>query len=583
MVALQIQNIILFCIFLELKRISMKKLVFIIVLLISFKSYSQDRITGEMFSTRSEVIAENGMVATSHPLATQVGIDILKKGGNAIDAAIASNAAIGLMEPTGNGIGGDLFAIIWIEKEKKLYGLNASGRSPKNLTLEYFKKNNMSKIPAYGPLPISVPGCVDGWFEMHDKFGEITIQEVLDPAIKYAEDGFPVTELVAYYMEVADKNFNKYPNFKETYYVNESTPKKGEIFKNPDLANTFKLIAKKGRKGFYEGKVAQTISEFVIEQGGFLSYEDLENHSSEWIEPVSTNYRGYDIWELPPNGQGIAALQILNLLEKFDIKSMGFGSAEYIHYFTEAKKIAFADRAKYYADMDFNEIPVNYLISKEYADKRRSEINPTQAAKKVSAGEIENGDTIYLTTADSQGNMVSLIQSNYRGMGSGMVPPGLGFMLQDRGELFSLEENHFNVYAPEKRPFHTIIPAFITKDNEPYVSFGLMGGAMQPQGHAQIVINLIDFGMNLQEAGDAPRMRHLSNQQPTGGNMLNGGELSLESGFDYKEIRQLIELGHKVIFDLGSFGGYQAIMYDDKMGVYFGASESRKDGSAMGY
>ena len=583
MVALQVQNIILFCIFLELKRISMKKLVFIIVLLISFKSYSQDRITGEMFSTRSEVIAENGMVATSHPLATQVGIDILKKGGNAIDAAIASNAAIGLMEPTGNGIGGDLFAIIWIEKEKKLYGLNASGRSPKNLTLEYFKKNNMSKIPAYGPLPISVPGCVDGWFEMHDKFGEITIQEVLDPAIKYAEDGFPVTELVAYYMEVADKNFNKYPNFKETYYVNESTPKKGEIFKNPDLANTFKLIAKKGRKGFYEGKVAQTISEFVIEQGGFLSYEDLENHSSEWIEPVSTNYRGYDIWELPPNGQGIAALQILNLLEKFDIKSMGFGSAEYIHYFTEAKKIAFADRAKYYADMEFNNIPVDYLISKEYADKRRSEINPTQAAKKVSAGEIENGDTIYLTTADSQGNMVSLIQSNYRGMGSGMVPPGLGFMLQDRGELFSLEENHFNVYAPEKRPFHTIIPAFITKDNEPYVSFGLMGGAMQPQGHAQIVINLIDFGMNLQEAGDAPRIRHVSDQQPTGGDMLQGGELSLESGFDYKEIRKLQKYGHKVIFSLGSFGGYQAIMFDKESGVYYGASESRKDGSAIGY
>ena len=583
MVAQQIQNIILFCIFLDIKRIPMKKLLYIVVLLISFKSYSQDRITGEIFSTRSEVIAEKGMVATSHPLATQVGIDILKKGGNAIDAAIASNAAIGLMEPTGNGIGGDLFAIIWIEKEKKLYGLNASGRSPKNLTLEYFKKNNMSKIPAYGPLPISVPGCVDGWFEMHDKFGKISIQEVLDPAIKYAEDGFPVTELVAYYMEVADKNFNKYPNFKETYYVNESTPKKGEIFKNPDLANTFKLIAKKGRKGFYEGKVAQTISEFVIEQGGFLSYEDLENHSSEWIEPVSTNYRGYDIWELPPNGQGIAALQILNLLEKFDIKSMGFGSAEYIHYFTEAKKIAFADRAKYYADVEFNNIPVDYLISKEYADKRRSEINPTQAAKKVSAGEIENGDTIYLTTADNQGNMVSLIQSNYRGMGSGMVPPGLGFMLQDRGELFSLEENHFNVYAPEKRPFHTIIPAFITKDNEPYVSFGLMGGAMQPQGHAQIVINLIDFGMNLQEAGDAPRIRHVSDQQPTGGNMLQGGELSLESGFDYKEIRKLQKYGHKVIFSLGSFGGYQAIMFDKESGVYYGASESRKDGSAMGY
>ena len=561
----------------------MKNILFLIVITLSLKSYSQDRITGELFSTRSEVIAENGMVATSHPLATQVGIDILKNGGNAIDAAIAANAAIGLMEPTGNGIGGDLFAIIWIEKDKKLYGLNASGRSPKNLTLDYFKNNNFSEIPAYGPLPVSVPGCVDGWFEMHEKFGSTSMQDLLQPAIEYADNGFPVTELVSYYMKKASINFDMYPNFKETYYVNGTTPKKGQIFQNKDLANTLSVIAKKGRKGFYEGEIAKVMSDFIIEQGGFLSYNDLKNHKSEWIDPVSTSYRGFDIWELPPNGQGIAALQILNLLEAYDIKSMGFGSAEYIHHFTEAKKIAFADRAKYYADMDFNKIPVDFLISKEYSELRRTEINSNKAALKVSAGEIENGDTIYLTTADKDGNMVSLIQSNYRGMGSGMVPPGLGFMLQDRGELFSLEEGHFNVYEPEKRPFHTIIPAFITKENKPYVSFGLMGGAMQPQGHAQIVINLIDFGMNLQEAGDAPRIRHLSNQQPTGGNMLDGGELSLESGFDYKEIRQLIELGHKVIFDLGSFGGYQAIMYDGKMGVYYGASESRKDGSAMGY
>jgi len=547
------------------------------------KSFSQDRVTGELFSSRSEVISQNGMVATSHPLATQIGVDILKKGGNAIDAAIAANAAVGLMEPTGSGVGGDLFAIIWIEKEKKLYGLNASGRSPKNLDIDYFKQNNFKKIPAYGPLPISVPGCVDGWFEMHEKFGKTSMQKILNPTINYAENGFPVTELVSYYMNISDKFFNHYPNFKETYYVNESTPKKGEIFKNLDLANTLKLIAKKGREEFYEGKIAQIISDFVIEQGGFLSLEDLKEHKSEWIEPVSINYRGYDIWELPPNGQGIAALQILNLLEEFDIKSMGFGSAEYIHHFTEAKKIAFADRAKYYADMDFNQIPVDYLISKKYAKKRRIEINSNRASRKVKAGDIESGDTIYLTTADSEGNMVSLIQSNYRGMGSGMIPPGLGFMLQDRGELFSLEKGHFNIYEPGKRPFHTIIPAFITKDNEPYVSFGLMGGAMQPQGHAQIIINLIDFDMNLQEAGDAPRMRHTSSQQPTGGDMIDGGELSLESGFDYKEIRKLQKYGHKIIYSLGTFGGYQAIMYDKDLGVYFGASESRKDGNAMGY
>jgi len=561
----------------------MKNSFLLLIIFITFNSNSQDRITGELFSSRSEVIAKNGMVATSHPIASQVGLDILKKGGNAIDAAIAANAAIGLMEPTGNGIGGDLFAIVWIEKEKKLYGLNASGRSPQNLTLEYFKNNNFKSIPPYGPLPVSVPGCVDGWFELHDRFGKIKMNEILSPAIKYAESGFPVTELVSYYMKNASEIFETYPNFKETYYINNSTPLKGQIYRNPNLANTLKIIAKEGRSGFYEGKIAKTISKFIEQQGGFLSYDDLKNHKSEWIEPVSTNYRGYDIWELPPNGQGIAALQILNLLEGYDIKSMGFGSADYIHHFVEAKKIAFADRAKYYADMDFNKIPTEYLISKEYSDLRRPEIDSNNAASVVLPGNLENGDTIYLTTADRDGNMVSLIQSNYRGMGSGMVPPGLGFMLQDRGELFSLDDNHFNVYEPNKRPFHTIIPAFITKDSNPYVSFGLMGGAMQPQGHAQIVINLIDFEMNLQEAGDAPRIRHQSDEQPTGGNMIDGGELALENGFDYKEVRELMKKGHKVIYDLGSFGGYQAIMIDYINKIYFGASESRKDGNAVGY
>ena len=561
----------------------MKKLFFALVIFSSFNLFSQDRITGEMFSTRSEVISQNGMVATSHPLASQIGVDILQNGGNAIDAAIAANAALGLMEPTGNGIGGDLFAIVWIENEKKLYGLNASGRSPEGLSLEYFKENDFKSIPAYGPLPVSVPGCVDGWFELHEKFGKIKMRDILSPTIKYAEDGFPVSELVSYYMKSASNNFKEYPNFKETYYINDSTPKKGQIFKNPDLAKTLRVIAKKGKKGFYEGEVANSIANFIQDQGGFLSYDDLKNHKSEWIDPVSTNYRGYDVWELPPNGQGIAALQILNLLEAYDIKSMGFGSAEYIHHFVEAKKIAFADRAKYYADMDFNKIPVEYLISKEYADIRRKEISSENAAKMVLPGNIENGDTIYLTTADSDGNMVSLIQSNYRGMGSGMIPTGLGFMLQDRGELFSLDQNHFNVYAPKKRPFHTIIPAFITKDGKPFVSFGLMGGAMQPQGHAQIVINIVDFDMNLQEAGDAPRIRHQSDQQPTGGNMTNGGELALESGFDYKQVRELMKKGHKIIYDLGSFGGYQAIMIDYINKVYYGASESRKDGNAIGY
>ena len=560
------------------------KYILIFIIQLSFKySYAQDRITGKKFSTRSEVISQNGMVATSHPLATQIGLDMLKSGGNAIDAAIAANAALGLMEPTGNGIGGDLFAIVWVEKEKKLYGLNASGRSPKNLTLDYFKNKKLTTIPSYGPLPVSVPGCVDGWFSLHKKFGTKPMIEILMPAIQYAENGFPVTELVAYYMASASKRFKNYPNFEDTYMINEKAPVKGQIFKNPDLAKTLKIIGKEGRNGFYKGIVAKTISKFLKDQGGFLNEEDLQNHRSEWVNPVSTNYRGYDVWELPPNGQGIAALQILNILEGFNIEEMGFGSAEYIHHFVEAKKIAYADRAKYYADPHFNRIPTNYLISKDYAKKRRKEIDTLKSSNTVSPGKLENGDTIYLTTSDQEGNMVSLIQSNYRGMGSGMIPPGLGFMLQDRGELFSLEEGHFNIYEPKKRPFHTIIPAFITKDGKPWVSFGLMGGAMQPQGHAQIVINLIDFKMNLQEAGDAPRIRHSSDEQPTGGKMMDGGKIYLESGFDYQSIRRLMKFGHEVGFDLGSYGGYQAIQVDKKNKVYYGASESRKDGNAAGY
>lgn len=556
---------------------------FLFLVLIPSLISAQDRIIKSNFATRSEVVAQHGMVASSHPLATQVGLDILKDGGNAIDAAIATNAALGLMEPTGNGIGGDLFAIVWSAKDQKLYGLNASGRSPKDLSLSYFQKNKMTKIPAYGPLPVSVPGCVDGWFELHKKFGSMEMETILQPAIRYATDGFPVTEVIGYYLEVASKKFKAYPNFKETYMIGDESLHKGTVFKNPFLANTLTKIAKGGRDAFYKGAIAKTIADFIQEQGGFLSTEDLKNHRSEWVTPVSANYRGYDVWELPPNGQGIAALQILNIMEGFDVAKMGFGSPEYIHHFVEAKKIAFEDRAKYYADMDFNKVPVNYLISKAYANKRRAEIQPEKAARKVDAAALEDGDTIYMTVADSDGNMVSLIQSNYRGMGSGMVPPGLGFMLQDRGELFSLTEGHFNVYAPEKRPFHTIIPAFITKDGKPWISFGLMGGGMQPQGHAQIVMNLIDFKMNLQEAGDAPRIRHSGSSQPTDEKMSNGGKIVLESGIDYTTIRTLMHYGHKVGYDLGSYGGYQAILYDAENKIYYGASESRKDGQAAGY
>lgn len=557
------------------------------LLLISFASQlaAMDRVTGKMFATRSEVIAEHGMAATSQPLATQVALDILKSGGNAIDAAIAANAVLGLVEPTGNGIGGDLFAIVWDAKTQKLYGLNASGRSPASLTLDYFRENNFDSIPAYGPLPVSVPGAVDGWFELNRKFGSMDMSEILAPAIAYAREGFPVTELIAYYMDRSSNRLAKYPGFKETYMPGGHTPRKGEIFKNPRLANTLEGIAKGGRDAFYKGDIARTIADFMKSQGGFLSYEDLASHRSDWVEPVSTNYRGYDVWELPPNGQGIAALQMLNVLEAYDIAGMGFGSADYIHIFVEAKKLAFEDRAKFYADPDFNKIPVAELISKSYADDRRKLIDPAKAARSYEAGNpaLEAGDTIYLTTADSDGNMVSLIQSNYRGMGSGMIPTDLGFMLQDRGELFSLKEGEFNTYEPGKRPFHTIIPAFVTRDGKPWLSFGVMGGATQPQAHVQIIVNLLDFGMNLQEAGDAPRILHSGSSQPTGETMSDGGDVYLETGISAEVIRELLGRGHQIGYNRGSYGGYQAILRDLESGVYFGASESRKDGQAAGY
>ncbi|PKQ62414.1 gamma-glutamyltransferase [Labilibaculum manganireducens] len=545
--------------------------------------FSQDRVTGLNFATRSEVIAQNGMACTSQPLATQVALDILKAGGNAIDAAIAANATLGLMEPTGNGIGGDIFIILWDAKTKKLYGLNGSGRSPKSLNLEYFKKNNYTSIPSFGALPVSVPGCVDGWFTVHDRFGKMDMEQILNPAIQYARNGFPVSELIAYYMNTSANRLMKYKGFSETYMPNGKMPKKGDIFKNPYLANTLEKIAKNGRDAFYKGDIAKTIAKYMKEQGGFLSYDDLASHKSEWVDPVSINYRGYDVWELPPNGQGTAALQMLNILEEYDIAQMGFGSSDYLHTFIEAKKLAFEDRAKYYCDPDFSKIPLKKLISKEYALERKALIDPNKSAKSYPAGELEQGNTIYLTVADKEGNMVSLIQSNYRGMGSGMTPDSLGFVLQDRGELFSLEEGHANVFEPGKRPFHTIIPAFITKNGKPYVSFGLMGGAMQPQGHAQIVANLIDFKMNLQEAGDAARIRHDGSSQPTGGKMTDGGWVNLESEIPYQTIRELMEKGHKIKYDMGGYGGYQAILFDAERAVYFGASESRKDGQAAGY
>jgi gamma-glutamyltranspeptidase / glutathione hydrolase len=546
-----------------------------------------DRVTGKSFATRSEVIATHGMVATSHPLATQIGLDVLKQGGTAVDAAIAANAALGLMEPTGNGIGGDLFAIVWDARTGRLHGYNGSGRSPQSLSLKWFQDQGIQDIPPLGPLPVTVPGAVDGWFALHEKFGKLPMQRLLAPTIEYANQGFPVTELIAHYWALSVPRLSRYPGFSEQFTRDGRAPAKGEVWRNRHLARTLTAIGKGGRDAFYKGAIANVIGDYIKAQGGFLSAEDLAAHRGEWVEPVSTNYRGYDVWELPPNGQGIAALTMLNILEGYDLKSYGFGSIEHLHLLTEAKKLAFADRAQWYADPAFAKLPVTGLISKDYAAERRQLISLDRAAASVDAGHppLDEGDTIYLTTADRHGNMVSLIQSNYRGMGSGMAPPGLGFILQDRGEMFVLKEGHANSFAPGKRPFHTIIPAFITRNGKPFVSFGLMGGAMQPQGHVQIVLNLIDFGMNLQEAGDAPRLQHDGSTEPTGQVtvMRDGGEINLESGFAYETVRGLMRKGHKVTFADGPYGGYQAILRDEKNGVYVGASEGRKDGQAAGY
>ncbi len=544
-----------------------------------------DRVTGLALATRSEVIAQHGMAATSQPLATQVALDILKRGGNAIDAAIAANALLGLVEPTGNGIGGDLFAIVWDAESKQLHGLNASGRSPRSLNAEVFEQLDLEFIPSHGPLPVTVPGCVDGWAELHAKFGKLPWSELFQPAIGYARDGFPLSELIAHYWGLSVPRLSAYPGFAEQFTVHGRAPKKGELFRNPNLAKTLEKIAKGGRDAFYKGELAHSIADFMQANGGYLTFEDLAEHRSEWVEPVSTNYRGVDLWELPPNGQGIAALQILNLLEGYDLRAMGFGSADYLHVFTEAKKLAFEDRARFYADPDFAKIPIAGLISKEYANERRKLIDMKRAAKSFDPGNpaLENGDTIYLTTADSDGNMVSLIQSNYRGMGSGMAPHGLGFILQDRGELFDLTPGRANSYAPGKRPFHTIIPAFATVDGKPWISFGVMGGATQPQMHAQIIINLVDFEMNLQEAGDAARLVHTGSSQPTGERMSEGGLVNLESALDESVAAELVKRGHVIGTAVGLFGGYQAILRDLETGVYFGASESRKDGQAAGY
>ncbi|WP_209348160.1 gamma-glutamyltransferase family protein [Pontixanthobacter sp. CEM42] len=555
--------------------------------------------------SRSPVIAQHGMAATAHPLATQIALDILKDGGTAVDAAIAANAALGLMEPTGNGIGGDLYAIIYDSKTEKLYGINGSGRSPKNQTLDQLKAklNGAEALPPVGPLPITIPGTVDAWFEMHGKFGKLSMADILAPTVNYAREGHPVAPVIAMYLDRSLRAYERrqkatpfdFSNARATWFA-DGAPAAGDVFKNPDLAQTLETIGKDGRDAFYDGALTDVMVTYLQQQGSAFTREDFATHTSSWVDPACVTYHsGYELCELPPNGQGFAALQMVNILKNVDLKQWDRGSPEVLHYITEAKRLAYADVARFYADLDFAPFPMD-LLSDAYGKKRFALIDPERATPEFAPGEpapepkLEGeGDTTYLTVTDKNGMMVSLIQSNYRGMGGGLTPDGLGFMFQDRGELFSLDLAHPNAYEPGKRPFHTIIPAFAKKDGKPWMSFGLMGGGMQPQGHVQVLINMVDYGMNVQEAGDAARLNHDGGRQPT--EPLSGpskdplGTLNVEPGISAATIARLKAMGHNVrVVDNGiMFGGYQAIVRDPETGVYSGATEMRKDGQASGY
>lgn len=552
-----------------------------------------DRLVGANFAGRSEIIARNGAAATSQPLATQVAISILQQGGSAVDAAIAANATLGLVEPTGSGMGGDLFALIWDPKQNKVVGLNASGRAPKGQTLDdLVKRLGPGKmIPSHGSLSVTVPGAVAGWVELHNKYGKLPLEKVLAPAIAYANDGFPLSPFIAKGWAANFRRFDQMgsvieelDNAKKTFLIDGKAPVAGQVFRNPDLAKSLTLVAKGGHDAYYKGPIAKTIDAYMKRIGGPLRYEDFADFKAQWVEPIFTNYRGYDVWQIPPNGQGLATLQMLNILEGYDLKSMGHNSADFIHVSAEAKKLAFADRSRWYADPEFVKLPISTLISKDYAAKRRAQIDMKKAGAPETGIMPESHDTIFLSTADKDGLMVALIQSNYRGMGSGLVPDGLGFMLQDRGEQFALDPKHPNVYAPGKRPFHTIIPGFVTKDNKPFAAYGVMGGGMQPQGHTQVLVNMIDFGMNVQEAGDAARWQHEGSPEPTGEAGEGVGTLYVEQGVSPAVIEELKKRGHKVEVKPGlHYGSYEAIVRDHVNGVYRAGTEMRVDGHAAGY
>lgn len=528
-------------------------------------------------------VAGQGMVAGSEPLAVKVGVEILKAGGNAVDAAIAVNAMLGVTEPASCGIGGDLFAIVWDAKTRALYGLNASGRSPYRATRELYRRRGLRFIPSEGPLSWSVPGCVDGWAKLRERFGSMSFEQILGPAVECAEKGFEVAPLIAAGWRAAEKFEDA--DARRLYAPGGRAPRAGQTFVNPALGGSYRAIIDGGRDAFYLGRIAEKMVQASQAKGGLFGKIDFEDHTGNWVEPVSATYRGYEVWQLPPNGQGIAVLEMLNILEGFDLASLGHNSAEYLHLLIEAKKLAFADRAKFYADPAFAELPVAELISKVYGHKQRTRIDPARAAVGVEPGEplAIHAETVYLTVVDKNRNAVSLIQSNYHGFGSAVVAGDVGFCIQDRGQLFSLSDEHLNRLEPHKRPFHTIIPAMVTRNGEAVFSFGVMGGDMQPQGQVQVLCNIIDFGMNVQQAGSAPRCCHDGSATPTGEVETNGGAVYLEDGMAESAGEGLRKRGHKVAGSSATYGGYQGIWIDCDSGQLYGGSDRRKDGMALGY
>ncbi len=592
-----------------------------------------ERVSGESFATRSPVIAPHGAAATAHPLATQTALDMLRAGGTAIDAAIAANAMLGLVEPTANGIGGDIFVILWDPRTQRLYGYNGSGRSPRGLSLAELRRvarqrGDSEHVPSFGAASVSVPGTVDGWFALHERFGRTPMADLLAPAIAHAREGAPIPQTIAMYWannrrrlerEFAEGRLEEIENARHTYWRDLAqlaeqsravaatlqpgapnrivTGRRAErpddmigrmpdghsLFANPDLAGTLELIARDGRDAFYRGPIARTIDAYMRRIGGWLRYDDFAAHQGEWVDPVCAPYRDVQVCEIPPNSQGVVALQTLRILDGFNLRDMGFLSVNSLHTQIEATRLAFADRAQFYGDPAFTHFDANRLLGDEYTRERRAMISNDHAMAPPPHAELRiDGDTTYLTTADADGMMVSLIQSNYRGMGSGLVPDGLGFMLQDRGELFSLQGGHPNVYAPGRRPFQTIIPAFALKNGQPWLAFGVMGGDMQPQGHVQIIVNLVDYGLDLQSAGDAARYRFYGGAEPTGDEPDGVGFVAMENGVPPDVRNELARRGHRLLPADGSFGSYQAIMRNEN-GIYEAATEMRKDGSAGGY